>query len=86
MGLMMWFMAKGMRSGSKPDDKAASSLEDLQAEHRRARGGDRAPGPRLAIVGRGDAAMSTAAATLVVAVGRAPPGRRVCCGSDPARH
>jgi hypothetical protein len=34
MGLMMWFMAKGMRSGSKPDAKAAS-LEDLQAEHRR---------------------------------------------------
>ena len=28
-------MAKGMRSGSKPDDRAASSLEDLQAEHRR---------------------------------------------------
>jgi hypothetical protein len=35
MGLMMWFMAKGMRSGSKPDAKAATSLEDLQAERRR---------------------------------------------------
>jgi hypothetical protein len=35
MGLMMWFMAKGMRSRSKPDAKAATSLEDLQAEHRR---------------------------------------------------
>jgi hypothetical protein len=34
MGLMMWFMAKGMRSGSKPDREAAS-LEELQAEHRR---------------------------------------------------
>jgi len=35
MGLMMWFMAKGMRSGSKPDAKAATSVEELQAEHRR---------------------------------------------------
>jgi len=35
MGLMMWFMAEGMRSGSKPDAKAATSLEELQAEHRR---------------------------------------------------
>jgi hypothetical protein len=35
MGLMMWFMAKGMRSGSKPDSKRATSLEELQAEHRR---------------------------------------------------
>jgi hypothetical protein len=35
MGLMMWFMAKGMRSTSKPDSTAEASLEDLQAEHRR---------------------------------------------------
>jgi hypothetical protein len=35
MGLMMWFMAKGMRPGSKADAKAAISVEDLQAEHRR---------------------------------------------------
>jgi hypothetical protein len=35
MGLMMWFMAKGMRSGSKPDAKPTTSLEALQAEHRR---------------------------------------------------
>jgi hypothetical protein len=35
MGLMMWFMAKGMRSGAKPDARAATGLEDLQAEHRR---------------------------------------------------
>jgi len=35
MGLMMWFMAKGMRSGSKPDAKAATSVEEFQAEHRR---------------------------------------------------
>jgi hypothetical protein len=37
MGLMMWFMARGMRSGSKPDAKAATSLQELQAEHRRLR-------------------------------------------------
>jgi hypothetical protein len=35
MGVMMWFMAKGMRSGSKADAKRATSLEELQAEHRR---------------------------------------------------
>jgi hypothetical protein len=35
MGLMMWFMAKGMRSGSKTDREPATSVEDLQAEHRR---------------------------------------------------
>jgi flagellar basal body-associated protein FliL len=35
MGLMMWFMAKGMRSGQKTDREAATSLEELQAEHRR---------------------------------------------------
>jgi hypothetical protein len=35
MGLMMWFMAKGMRAGSEADARAAISVEDLQAEHRR---------------------------------------------------
>jgi hypothetical protein len=35
MGLTMWFMARGMRSGSKTDFQAATSLEELQAEHRR---------------------------------------------------
>jgi hypothetical protein len=35
MGLMMWFMAKGMRSGSKTDRDAPTSVEELQAEHRR---------------------------------------------------
>jgi hypothetical protein len=34
MGLMMWFMAKGMRSGSGSRDESRS-LEELQAEHRR---------------------------------------------------
>ncbi|MGH2945286.1 MAG: hypothetical protein ACRDPC_03310 [Solirubrobacteraceae bacterium] len=34
MGLMMWFMAKGMRSGSKTD-REPTSVEELQAEHRR---------------------------------------------------
>jgi len=34
MGLMMWFMAKGMRSGSKTD-RERTSVEELQAEHRR---------------------------------------------------
>lgn len=34
MGLMMWFMAKGMRSGSRTD-RDAPSVEELQAEHRR---------------------------------------------------
>jgi hypothetical protein len=34
MGLMMWFMAKGTRSGSK-SDRGVASLEELQAEHRR---------------------------------------------------
>jgi hypothetical protein len=35
MGLMMWFMTRGRRSGSSPDANAATSLEDLRAEHRR---------------------------------------------------
>jgi hypothetical protein len=35
MGVMMWFMAKGMRSGSKVDREAPASLEELHAEHRR---------------------------------------------------
>jgi hypothetical protein len=35
MGLMMWFMARGMRSGSKTDREAVTGLEELQAEHRR---------------------------------------------------
>lgn len=35
MGLMMWFMAKGMRSGSKPDRERPATVEELQAEHRR---------------------------------------------------
>jgi hypothetical protein len=35
MGLMMWFMAKGMRSGSKADRERPASVDELQAEHRR---------------------------------------------------
>jgi hypothetical protein len=31
MGLMMWFMAKGMRKESKPE----LSVDDLRSEHRR---------------------------------------------------
>ena len=34
MGLMMWFMAKGMRR-SDGSDTEGDSLEDLRAEHRR---------------------------------------------------
>jgi hypothetical protein len=33
MGLMMWFMAKGMRKESKPARDA--SIDDLRAEHSR---------------------------------------------------
>lgn len=32
MGLMMWFMGKGMRKGAKD---APSSVEELREEHRR---------------------------------------------------
>jgi hypothetical protein len=35
MGLMMWFMAKGMRSGSGQRREDSPSLDELQAEHRR---------------------------------------------------
>lgn len=35
MGLMMWFMAKGMRSGSRTDRERPASVQELQAEHRR---------------------------------------------------
>jgi flagellar basal body-associated protein FliL len=35
MGLMMWFMAKGMRSGSGQQREDSPSLDELQAEHRR---------------------------------------------------
>jgi len=35
MGLMMWFMAKGMRTDSTPRAEASNSLEELHAEHRR---------------------------------------------------
>jgi hypothetical protein len=35
MGLMMWFMARGTGSGSKPDADSATSVEDLRARHRR---------------------------------------------------
>jgi hypothetical protein len=35
MGLMMWFMAKGTRTASRPRAEASTSLEELQAEHRR---------------------------------------------------
>jgi hypothetical protein len=35
MGLMMWFMAKGMRSGSRQRTEEPTSLDELQAEHRR---------------------------------------------------
>ncbi len=34
MGVMMWFMAKGMRQGSK-GSPGESSIEELRAEHRR---------------------------------------------------
>lgn len=34
MGLMMWFMAKGMRQGSTGSPGEAS-IEELRAEHRR---------------------------------------------------
>lgn len=33
MGLMMWFMARGMKG--KRDDSAPASLETLREEHRR---------------------------------------------------
>ena len=33
MGVMMWFMAKGMRKGS--DTTAEPSVDDLRAEHAR---------------------------------------------------
>jgi len=35
MGLMMWFMAKGMRPSAKTQARPPDSLEDLRAEHRR---------------------------------------------------
>jgi hypothetical protein len=35
MGVMMWFMAKGARSGRSSDSEAPGSLDDLRAEHRR---------------------------------------------------
>ena len=34
MGLMMWFMAKGMRPGSK-DARGEPSIDELRAEHQR---------------------------------------------------
>jgi hypothetical protein len=34
MGLMMWFMAKGMRSGSGQPREDSPSLDELQVEHR----------------------------------------------------
>jgi hypothetical protein len=35
MGLMMWLMAKGMKSRSEPDAEAPTSLDELQPEHLR---------------------------------------------------
>jgi hypothetical protein len=35
MGLMMWFMAKGMRSGGRQRAEEPTSLEELHEEHRR---------------------------------------------------
>ena len=35
MGLMMWFMAKGMRKDSAPTAPQTASVEQLREEHRR---------------------------------------------------
>jgi hypothetical protein len=35
MGLMMWFMGKGMRKEKEPDARAGSDVETLREEHRR---------------------------------------------------
>jgi hypothetical protein len=34
MGLMMWFMAKGMRKGEGAESDTPSSLDELRSEHR----------------------------------------------------
>jgi hypothetical protein len=35
MGVMMWFMARGTRSGRGSDSEAPGSVHDLRAEHHR---------------------------------------------------
>jgi hypothetical protein len=35
MGAMMWFMGKGMKSGSKRDPAEDRTVEELRAEHER---------------------------------------------------